>query len=174
MLRSLKRGLLIYWARRERCEVFFCKKMSQVSLFPDFLAAHAPLILLRRQTSSHSIDTRSCSVQWSFENGVTTRITKKRIIMKKLGTGNLLRNQHISELEPHYGWFTVQNCLLKALFLPRLLSLSIKVTEHHISSPPSLALLMGRSPVCTAHFSPWNKHGERPVLLEGCDLRTGV
>lgn len=175
MLRSLKRGLHIYWARREECEVFFCKEMSQESLFPDFLAVHAPLIILRRQTLNHSVDTRSCSVQWSFENRVTTRIKKKRgMIMEKLGTVYLLRNQHILELEPHYGWLTVHNCLLNALFLPHLMSFSIKVTEHQISSLPSSALSMGRSPLCTAHLGPWNKPGERPVLLEGCDLRTGV
>lgn len=63
MLRSLKRDLYMYWARREECEVFFCKEMSQERLLPDFLAVHAPPILLRRQTSNHSVDTRSCSVQ---------------------------------------------------------------------------------------------------------------
>lgn len=126
---------LAYWARREGCEVFFCKEMSQESLFPDFLAVHAPLTLLRRQTLNHSVDTRSCSVQWSFENRATTRITKKRgTIVKKTWHNFLLRNQHILELEPHYGCFAVHNCLLKALFLPHLVSLSIKVTEHQFRS----------------------------------------
>lgn len=77
ILGSLKKELRTCWARREECEVFFCEEMSQVSLFPDFLAGHAPLILLSRQTSNHSVDTRSCFIQLSFENRVTTRLSKK-------------------------------------------------------------------------------------------------
>lgn len=77
ILGSLKRESHMCWARREECEVFFCEEMSRVSLSLDLLAGHAPLILLSRQTSNHSVDTRSCSVQLSFENRVTTRLSKK-------------------------------------------------------------------------------------------------
>lgn len=135
-LGSLKRELYTCWARREECEVFFCEEMSQVILFPDFLTGHAPFILLSRQTSNHSVDTRSCSVQLSFKNRVTARLSKRErgIIWKKnpYGTAYFLR-KHLTAfpgVQPHYGWSTVHNHLLKALFLPDLVSLSIKVTEY--------------------------------------------
>lgn len=77
---------------------------------------------------------RSCFIQLSFENRVTTRLSEKeRQTLCKKHTTQLIYWGTISQrfLEWNH---TVHNHLLKALFLPDLVSLRVKVTGHKCRS----------------------------------------
>lgn len=87
---------------------------------PRFSSWPCPSPSVSRQTSKHSVDTRSCLSQLSFENRVAAGFseTKRGMLWIKHGTASLLRKRLtvFPGVEPRYDGSTVHNRLWKALF----------------------------------------------------------